>query len=324
MEKKPSETFEVLSADVQVSFSKLLVDFRRLYLTEALREAVQVVSLADLDSQLMTYAPPISLRQLAAFGLRGELVFPTPLILQKSPRLLAYYRLLFGISQKEFYGKGRFGGFKRMEERGEVISTTVAKLPALCVSLCQTAAQLVEGLGELSASTLHDLQILTLGSQFRGSRNTKIGDEASIEVLDLIKEVVGPMIKKQSSKEFEFENAACRTVLVEFASDPDVRVTERHGKTTRLILSIEIKGGNDFSNIHNRLGEAEKSHLKAKALGCSELWTIIRVPLPIEAARLRSPTTTRFFNLNQLLNRKSKEYLEFHDALAMHLGIRLR
>jgi XcyI restriction endonuclease len=324
MKKKSAECLDVLSPDVQISFAKLLVDFRRLCLTEAIREAVRVVSLEDLDSQLREYAPPESLRRLASFGLRGELVFPTPLILVQSPGLLAYYRLLFGISQKEFYGKGRFGGFKRLEERGEAMAATLPKLPALCISLCQTAALLVEGLDELSASTIHDLQMLTLGSQLRGSRNTKIGDQASIEVLELIAEVVGPLIKKRTTRHFEFENAAGRRVLVEFASDPDVKVTEIHGTTTRLILSIEIKGGTDVSNIHNRLGEAEKSHLKAKAQGCSELWTIIRVDLPTEAARPRSPTTTRFFNLNQLLNRTSRQYTEFHDALAMHLGIRLK
>lgn len=28
----------------------------------------------------------------------------------------------------------------------------------------------------------------------------------------------------------------------------------------RNIIAVEVKGGTDFSNIHNRIGEAEKSH----------------------------------------------------------------
>jgi hypothetical protein len=32
-------------------------------------------------------------------------------------------------------------------------------------------------------------------------------------------------------------------------------------------VAVEIKGGKDYSNIHNRIGEAEKSHQKAKKEG---------------------------------------------------------
>ncbi len=56
-------------------------------------------------------------------------------------------------------------------------------------------------------------------------------------------------------------------MLIEFSSDPDVLITEKLQSGVRYILSIEVKGGTDASNIHNRLGEAEKSHLKAKKFG---------------------------------------------------------
>jgi len=44
---------------------------------------------------------------------------------------------------------------------------------------------------------------------------------------------------------------------------------------THNIVAIEVKGGTDVSNAHNRAGEAEKSHTKAKGKGFRDFWTII-------------------------------------------------
>lgn len=309
---------------VQLDFARQLGEIRKRCLWEGLQSTVQRLKIPAIDEQLAKLASDEGLSKLAASGLRGELVYPIPLILHASPSLLAYYRLLFGISQKEFFGKAGFGAFKRMEDRGELTSATSSKLDELCRLLCQTADSLVLGLDDLSHSLVNDLQLLTLGAQLRGSRNTKIGDRASLEVLELIAQIVGKAIVTKSDRKLEFKNAAGRLVRVEFASDPDVQVVETLNKTSRLILSIEIKGGTDQSNIHNRLGEAEKSHLKAKQAGCSELWTMIRVPLDDQAARRRSPTTTRFFNLDRVLQPKTTESKEFRSALVMHLGLKER
>lgn len=110
-------------------------------------------------------------------------------------------------------------------------------------------------------------------------------------------------------------------MLIEFSSDPDVLITEKLQSGVRCILSIEVKGGSDASNIHNRLGEAEKSHLKAKRFGCTDLWTIVRVDVPTEAAQRVSPTTTSFYHLDKISNRRSREYREFRQALTSRLGI---
>ena len=64
------------------------------------------------------------------------------------------------------------------------------------------------------------------------------------------------------------QDAAKRTVTIEIASDPDIIIREEiRPETYRNIIAIEVKGGRDFSNIHNRIGEAEKSHQKAKGKG---------------------------------------------------------
>ena len=45
---------------------------------------------------------------------------------------------------------------------------------------------------------------------------------------------------------------------MEFAADPDICIREElpSGKFRNLV-AIEIKGGKDYSNVHNRIGEAE-------------------------------------------------------------------
>lgn len=316
----PSPDF--LQPDVQLDFARQMSEIRKRCLWEGLQSTLQRLKIPEVDEQLAKYASEEGLSKLAVSGLRGELVYPIPLILLASPSLLAYYRLLFGISQKEFFGKGGFGAFKRMEDRGELTPTSNSKIGELCKNLCLTADSLVLGLDDLSHSLVKDLQLLTLGAQLRGSRNTKIGALASQQVLELIAQIVGRAMTTRNDRGLEFKNAAGRQVRVEFASDPDVKVTELSGDTTRLILSIEIKGGADKSNIHNRLGEAEKSHLKAKQAGCAELWTLIRVPLDDQSARRGSPTTTRFFHLDLVLQSKTAEHKAFRSALIMHLGLK--
>jgi XcyI restriction endonuclease len=60
------------------------------------------------------------------------------------------------------------------------------------------------------------------------------------------------------------KNASKRKVIIALSADPDIRVQEEFEDKFPNILAIEIKGGTDISNAHNRAGEAEKSHRKAK------------------------------------------------------------
>jgi hypothetical protein len=93
-----------------------------LYLREGLKATVENESfdLAVLDSDLSKHVPAEHLKRLASFGLRGELVFPVPYLIERNPFLLGYYRLLFGFSQKAFYEQGPFSAFGRLEKKGEL------------------------------------------------------------------------------------------------------------------------------------------------------------------------------------------------------------
>jgi hypothetical protein len=320
---KDGNPFPILSPELQASFYYRLSAIRQTCLQSALRDAVDRADLELIDRELRQLVSSTGIKTVAKFGLRGELIFPVPALLRISPFLLGYYRLLYGFSQKEFYNKGPFGRFKRLEEKGEIPTASEKLLAALCCSLCQSGERLVESLDDLSVDIIHELQVMTLGPQFRGSENTRIGANATRQVYDLISVIVQSQIRDRTRRSIRLVNAAEHVVLLEFASDPDVLATEKHGDTIRTILSIEVKGGSDASNIHNRLGEAEKSHLKAKRLGCTDLWTIIRVDLPDEAAEAGSPTTTRFFNLDRIIDQGTPDFAAFRDSLGLRLGIRL-
>jgi len=88
-------------------------------------------------------------------------------------------------------------------------------------------------------------------------------------------------------------------------------------------VAIEIKGGQDYSNVHNRIGEAEKSHQKAKLDGYAECWTIVGVAaLGMDIARRESPTTDRFYHLDRIADATSAEAVDFRECLLSRLGIR--
>ena len=91
------------SPELQIDFSFALGQIRSLYLQDALGQTIQNMDIAEVDQQLSTYVPKENLKALARHGLRGELVYPVPCVLEENPHLLGYYRLLLGFSQKEFY-----------------------------------------------------------------------------------------------------------------------------------------------------------------------------------------------------------------------------
>ncbi len=121
----------------------------------------------------------------------------------------------------------------------------------------------------------------------------------------------------------EIKNAAGRRVLIRFASDPDIRIQEEMTATSmRNIIAIEVKAGTDFSNIHNRIGEAEKSHQKAKADGYVERWTVVNVDrIDLKMARRESPSTDRFYRLSQIDSGVGEEYYDFYNRVVSLTGI---
>lgn len=318
--------FPLFSPNVQISFYQRLQSFRHSHLSEALGATVEKSRIRTLDRELAEYVAEKALSRVASYGLRGEVIFPVPHLLRLRPTLLGYYRLLYGLSQKEFYRPTRMSQFKKMEERNELPPTLEKELPRLCRSLVQTGEIMVDSVDALDARTVRDLQLLTLGGQLRGGQNTKIGKDATSEVFGVIERLLHGDLKDEavydeSLKKLIVRNAAGRLVHVAFSSDPDIAITEDMASGPRYLVSIEIKGGTDVSNIHNRIGEAEKSHQKAKSRGFHEFWTILGADVDLKMASKESPTSSRFFHLARLRNARTAEYREFRDLLQATVGI---
>jgi len=108
------------------------------------------------------------------------------------------------------------------------------------------------------------------------------------------------------------------------SGDPDIRIQEEFEEKLRNILAIEIKGGTDVSNAHNRAGEAEKSHRKAKKQDFRDYWTIISLA-GVDRAMLvqESPTTNSWFDVAQVLARRGSDWDEFRSRFSGAVGIPL-
>jgi hypothetical protein len=215
--------------ELQIDFSFALGQIRSLYLQDALSKTIADINLSKLDKELAGYVPQASLKALAKHGLRGELVFPVPCLLENNPYLLGYYRLLLGFSQKEFYTT-KFGvsGFKSMEVKGILTKKNADALPALCKGLIESAISLINGIGadRISKELLDDLTLLTVGPQLRGGANVKKGIAGIVDVFQAIHNIVEHAANSSSASKIEIRNAAGRIVLIEFAPDPDIVIRE--------------------------------------------------------------------------------------------------
>lgn len=311
-----------ISPSLQLSFFHKLQDFKLLHFKEALQTTMSEINIMEVDNQLNLLVPAEYLQKLASFSLRGETVFPIPILLQKNPRLLGYYRLLLGFSQKEFYSKGPFGKFKSMEEKGVLTQFQIHSLSPLCKSLIVSSQFFLDGIEKISLNQLAELQLLTLGAQFRGTKNNELGNEATRKIFNSIKEMVAVYIINEDLKSLTVLNTSKRKVHIHFSSDPDIHISEEMSKNKRPLVSIEIKGGQDLSNIHNRIGEAEKSHQKAKSKRFFEFITILNVNIDYEILKKESPTTSHFFHLEKIIHKKGTEYSQFKELLFSIMGLR--
>jgi hypothetical protein len=241
--------FPVLKPSGQIDFYARLQAVRGRYLSEALKKTVDDPSFAleTLNSELSNYAASKHLKRLASFGLRGEVCFPVPYLFSRNPYLLGYYRLLYGFSGKGFYDQGPFKRFQSLERDGKIQRELEPLIPPFCRSLAATGEMLVELIDAVSLSIVNDLQILTLGAQFRGSGNVKVGQNAIDSFFNLIKLLVAAYNPKVKERRITFQNDSKLPVFIRVASDPDVSITLKLEAEERKLVAIELKGGRDVS-----------------------------------------------------------------------------
>jgi hypothetical protein len=317
---------QIPSASRQIAFHQLLVSARKTWLGDALIEALGRIDMARLDEQVPAYVAQDARRILAQAEIRDEKVFPLPIVLEASPTLVGYYRLLLGIPQKSFYGGGTgMGVFKSMEMSGTLSPRQQAALPDFCQAMCSALADLVRQLSpSVAPRDVQELQLLTLGSFFQGANNVRIGKQAAGDVFLSLMKIVERDLIKHDGQTLIVKNAAGRQVILALGTDPDIRIEEDFSGTLRKKVAIEIKGGTDRSNAHNRAGEAEKSHQKAKHEGFRDFWTIIaKKGLDLDKLRSESPTTNSWFDVAQILGREGTDWVDFCIRIADVVGIPL-
>lgn len=312
--------------NTQINFAKALKEIRSMYLQDALAATISSMEIDRLDSELHDYVDNSSLQILARHGMRGELLFAAPSVLEKNPRLLGYYRLLLGYSQKSFYCAATgIGMFKSLEEKGSLSLRQRVELPALCNALNINSKYMLDRFDAqmISAMFFDQLTLLTLGPQLRGGANVQKGTSAISDVFDVVFRIVSSSVINSNPRCIELKNSSGRTVYIQFAADPDIVIREELATDTyKNLVAIEVKGGQDYSNIHNRVGEAEKSHQKAKKDGYVECWTVVNVDrIDMEMARKESPTTNKFYRISELLNQESTEYRDFSLQILSIVGI---
>ncbi len=292
---------------------------------DALSEALGQLDQNIVKRQIRQYVPGDAQQILAAAGLRDEYVFPVPAVIETKSSLIGYYRLLLGAPQKSFYkGSTGMGRFKNMEEAGTISKKAQPLVPDFCRAMAKPLAELVRQIPRITERDLRELPLLTFGSQLQGSNNTLIGKTAMKEVFVAVKEIVAKYIVSATEKTLTLKNSAGRIVFITLAHDPDVCVREQVGDRTHHRAAIEVKGGTDVSNAHNRAGEAEKSHQKAKKSGFPEFWTIIsKRGLELFKLQAESPTTNHWFDVAEVLDRKGDDWDDFRQRLAGACGIPL-
>jgi len=319
--------FNIPSSGRQVFIAELLERQRAIWLQDAVLTAAKSVPPSQLRTELNEVVPANAFELLGGADVADELVFATPSVLRHSPSALAYYRLLLGVSQKQFYQSGTgLNVFRSMEDSGRISLAARNRLSELCIALNGEIAKLIATLPTESISSLvRELPLVTFGAQADGSWRNAIGAKATTSVFDALKEIVRASNRNcvETPTSISVLNNSNREVLLMLAPDPDIVVRERFNPNEFVYkAAIEIKGGTDYSNLHNRVGEAEKSHQKARAAGAGDCWTIIDLrAADLERIRQESPSTREWFDLSEVLNQSGTTWDRLVQVTRAAMGI---
>lgn len=323
----PAPPLKVPDTGKQVFVAGLLWKARQTGLHQAVSNAAASIPAKTLRAEILAHAPGVGLTVLQGTSVRDEEVFATPSLLTAAPGALAYYRLLLGISQKQFYERVTgLNIFKAMEEAQRISPAARTRLSDLCKALNDAMTQLLHALppGSLRLD-VDQLPLMTLGAQADGAWRTRIGTSATAEVYNAMLSIVLASRRKviaQTSASITVLNNSGREVVLTVAPDPDLVIREKFGTTYEYKAAIEIKGGTDYSNIHNRVGEAEKSHQKAMTDGAGTCWTVIHLA-HANMAKLKqeSPTTREWIDMADVVARSGPGWTRLQRISKAAMGI---
>jgi len=115
------DQIKVPSPGRQIAFHQLLVAARKSWLGDALKEALGVADPNLVKEQISRFVPADVQKILAASGIRDELVFPAPALLEAKPTL---HRILplapWRAAEKLLQGWNWYGAIQEHGNRGPV------------------------------------------------------------------------------------------------------------------------------------------------------------------------------------------------------------
>ena len=320
----------VPSTAKQVQTQKILHEYRYKMLGDSLRKTVSEIDPDILQADIIEFIHKDGRKALQGKGIREEALFALPCVLDRNPMLLGYYRLLMGVSEKQFYASSTgLSCFQSMEHTGSYNKKAKERLKELCLAINEAMLSLLDNIVKNDLSQdLRDLPLMTLGVYADGVWRNIIGTQAAVHVFGAIKRIVNDSdatVLIDDEKCLKFENCSGTVFRVTPSSDPDISIIEE-GKLERKRLCIEIKGGQDVANVHNRAGEAEKAHLKATQVGWLEKWTVIYLVGLQEEQKEKllteSPSTDEWFDVNEVCAQTGRYYYLFKQKMEQLFSIK--
>ncbi len=314
--------FSVPPVAKQLFVVNILHEYRNNIDAICLRNTVAQISPKTIHEEILAYVPEEGMRRLQADHIRDEDVFALPSVLKENPRLLGYHRLLLGISEKQFYsGASGLAAFASMEHNGIISESVKDELPRLCTAINESISTFLSVIGDEALSLdVHDLPLMTLGVYADGVWRNAIGRQAADKVFSAVRDILAQNGCDLTDAGGNASSFTCTCGGNEYAvfssSDPDISIVKNTEEKT---LCIEIKGGQDIANVHNRAGEAEKSHQKATKAGFKEKWTLILLNGLNEEQRKKllteSPSTDKWFDINDVVSRTGASYKAFSESI---------
>ena len=230
--------------------------------------------------------------RVAVMGVRPELVFAHPDILQAHPGTSLYYRGMTLLSRKRVAQAATSVTDWEKGARSAPIdhraALKVARLYNTVISL------IVEGSADWTLDDGYRNIVATMGIALDGMFRNRVGDMAEA----LVKNRIVAWLKgKQlicSEKSEQGRYFLARKTLMQYGSEPDIAFV-RNG---RPVATIEIKGGTDPAGVLERLGAMAKSFAETPP-GCVN-FLIAGVVTPEMRARINGMGDVKVYLLNDL------------------------
>lgn len=199
-------------------------------------------------------------------------LFAHPELIKKTPHLLAYYRMISGISQK---GMVRISFTTTPYEEKNIINIDERKLIPIISTINRHLSSLIESDPSFSLDDAKLLGMMNYGTQINGSWRNEIGIEGGRRVKEFIQNY---FLKDKKIKEIHLKDGSIRSAgyqteidningfdmvnryKIIFGSEPDVSILNPSDK---LEAAVEIKAGIDPAGALERYGAAKKSFDKA-------------------------------------------------------------